>query len=222
MIEIHALTALFGLEAIIALLASVIALVYHARRRKKREKQQAEAWVRKFQSREGQRLESLAGGLAEAGEGMDGALRQNTLAAVNQNERALYHAILDAFLHQDLSKLAELEFQVQSLSAPWQALVRQAASQPALAMAEMQAQTAALAAELEQAQALAQARQAREAVQQQLGQAISALDQVSAEYAKMFGERKTAEELQASRARMLLAFRAAEQAARGQPDGGEA
>jgi uncharacterized membrane-anchored protein YjiN (DUF445 family) len=227
MIEIHALTALFGLETIIALLASVIALAYRAQRRKKREKQQAETWVRKFRSREGQRLESLAGELAAGGEGMDGELRQNTLAAVNQNERALYHAILEAFLRQDLSKLAELEVQVQNLSAPWQALLRQASSLPNLAMADMQAQNAALAAELAQAradqgQALAQARQEREAVQQQLGHAIATLDQVSAEYAKMFGERKTAEELQASRARMLLAFRAAEQAARSQPGGAEA
>jgi DNA repair exonuclease SbcCD ATPase subunit len=216
MIAIHSLTAVLAAEALIVLSGLLLWLLLRGKRRERRERGQARAWVRRFKAHEKDRRESLGEELAGMDAIVDEASLGETLAEVKEREQMLYCVIIDAFLTHDVDKLSAVEEQVGGLSEPWRLLARRLSA--AAAGEDPRERLAAMDADLRQARAeaenaakeLERARIEREDLAQRLDRAIVALDQVSGEYAKMFNDPKSAEELRASRARLLQALRAAE------------
>lgn len=220
MIAVHSLTAVLATEALIVLFCLLLWLLYRSRRQEKRDRGQARAWVSQFSAHDAERLNLLGEELAELDGVVDKDSLNETVDEVRQRERLLYCVVIDAFLTRDVAKLASVEEKVGSLSEPWRLLARRLAEAAADAGDDddPRERLAALDAELQQARGevdaaakeLELARAEREDLAQRLDRAIAALDQVSGEYAKMFGDAKSAEELRASRERLLRAFRAAE------------
>jgi hypothetical protein len=207
MIEIHSLTAILGSEVLLVLLAVLVFLLWRWRRDSRRQRASAGELVERVNARMDERLEQLDGRLFGAVAGLPEDARRESVAAVAVKENELYRHIIRAFLDRDPAKLAELDDYVQGVSEPYCRLIAELIAhlqeQAQLPKAEVQVWEQKLA-EAETAGVEAQARAER--INHQLTLALSTLDEVSSEYTKMFGESHGAEELQASRKRMLEAF----------------
>lgn len=210
MIEIHSLTAIFATEAIVALLGALVLMLFLAARKKRGEREQAGELVTRLNETEKARLQQLDAALVESTELVDDEVRRQTLEAVGHQEKALYRHVIQAFLSRDAEKLAEIDNPVRALSEPYCQLVKQLIERmPAHDTSKAGEKLAALETEIRQARAEA------ERTNEQLTLALATLDEVSGEYVKMFGEPQQAEELHASRKRMLDAFRRTERLAAG-------
>jgi hypothetical protein len=207
MIEIHSLTAVLGTEVLLALLATLAFVLWRGRRNTQRDRASAGELVERVNAEMDQRLAQLNGRLFAEIEGLPERTRLESVSAVTVKENELYRHVIRAFLDHDAIKLAELDQYVHGVSEPYCRLIGDLIShlkeQPKLPSAEVVAweqKVAVVQAEAVEAQARA------ERINHQLSLALDTLDEVSSEYTKMFGETSAAEELQASRKRMLEVF----------------
>jgi hypothetical protein len=208
MIEVHALTAVFTVEILIALATVLILMVIRAMGKKRAERLHAGLLVERINDGEKARMKELEEVFPANGGGIDPAIRQQTLASVGVKEKVLYREVIQAFLNRDAEKLAQLDTHVGDLAKPYGTLVKQLmetfSGQESKAHS---AEKAALEGELRQAQMELQL------ANEQLKETLATLSEVSGEYAKMFGTGHHADELHASRERMLAAFHRGEQLA---------
>ncbi|NJD07399.1 MAG: hypothetical protein FIA97_13010 [Methylococcaceae bacterium] len=207
MIEIHSLTAVLGLEVLLLLLAVLVFVLWRRSRNHQRDRASAGELVQRVNAQMDERLAQLNGQLFGGIEGLPEDARRESVNAVAMKENELYRHVIRAFLDRDALKLAELDHYVHGVSEPYCRLIGDLIShlkeQPKLPSAEVLAWERKMAA----AQAEAVESQARaERINHQLSLALDTLDEVSSEYTKMFGETAAAEELQASRKRMLEVF----------------
>jgi len=207
MIEIHALTAVLGTEFLLVLLAGLVYLLWRSRRTNRREQASAGALVEKVNAEMDARLDHLGGRLFNSLANLSEDARRQSVLAVAVKENELYRHVIRAFLDRDASKLAQLDVYVQGVSEPYLQLIadliehlQAQARLPEEAVREWEGRLAAAEA------AGTEARSKAERINRQLALALNILDEVSSEYAKMFNETTSAEELQNSRSRMLAAF----------------
>lgn len=205
MLEIHSLTAVLATEALVALLLALIFMLFRATSRKKVERSQAIALVDRINGTDAQRLDQLGTTLADPALKLDDAQRQHALEELSSREKALYRLVIQAFLDRDTERLAQLDEHVRALSEPFRDLMKGLTEK--LPQQELGVlQTRLEAAEQEAQQALGEV----ERLGDQLRTALETLTEVSSEYARMFGEPKSSDEIQLSRQRMLAAFHRAE------------
>lgn len=207
MIEIHSLTAILGSEVLLVLLALLGFLLWRGRRDNRRDRARVGELVDRVNAQMDQRLEQLKGQLFGTVAGLSDGARRDSVSAVAFKENELYRHVIRAFLDRDASKLAELDHYVQGVSEPYCQLVadlighfQQQAQMPKSEVVVWEQKLA----EVKGAVADAEARAER--INHQLTLALNTLDEVSSEYTKMFGDSQAAEELHASRKRMLEAF----------------
>lgn len=209
MIEIHTLTAVFAVEAIAVLLLALGLMLFFSRRRKRGEHGQAQALVARINATEVSRMRHLDSELPELVERLPEGIRQETLALVSRQEKALYRQVIQAFLTRDAEKLADLEQYVQGVSVPYLQLLQQLDAQ--LPNTESAEKLSVIEQQLQASVAESQRlRGENEQLQEQLKLSLDSLDEVSKEYARMFGHADSAEELQVSREKMMAAFRRSE------------
>ncbi len=221
MIEIPLLTAVLAAEAIVALLGVLILLIYRRSRKGRDDRDHATALVNRINHEDVAHEQRLANALSESAELLDETLRSATVEEVLRKEKALYRQAIQAFLSQDPLKLAEIDRHVRGLSEPYCRLIGRLLEQAPRREAAPDARVAKLEAELLRAQAEA------DSAKEQLSAAMEALDDVSNEYARMFGSARTAKELRDSLDRVFAVFRRVLQSAEAQfppesPTGGAA
>lgn len=203
MIEIPLLTAVFAAEAIVMLLGALFLLLYRGSKKDRTDRAHAEVLIGNIHQAAGVHERDLSAALADDAEWLDPSLRRATLEEVLHKEKALYRQAIQAFLSRDADQLAEIERHVRGLSEPYCRLIRQLLEKAPQAAGD---RVAALEAELRQERAEARA------TGEQLRVALAALEDVSNEYADLFGAHHTTAELSASLAKVLATFHSAAQA----------
>ncbi|SMF96924.1 hypothetical protein SAMN02949497_4338 [Methylomagnum ishizawai] len=194
MIEIPQLAAVLATEAIVALLCALVLLWYLGARKTRAERGEAAALVERINSEDEAHEQRLAQALSDGGN-LAPSLRDSVLTEVLNKEKALYRQAIQAFLSRDPAKLAEIDRHVQGISEPYCRLIAEL-----LRQAPRPESNAGLEAALEHAQV------ENAELQHRLGKTLQALEDVSQEYARMFGNPHTAQELSASLDRVLAAF----------------
>lgn len=195
MIQINPLTAMLAIEALAGLAVVLLFLLYRRSSKSRSEHAEAVALVDRINQEDESHEQHLAESLSVLDDTgpLDDNMRRATVEAVLNKEKALYRLAIQAFLSRDAKKLAEIDQHVRGLSEPYCQLIQQLLKQtpPGEARAEPApgARTADLQAELQLAKAKA------DTIKAQLDSAFAALDDVSKEYARMFGSTHAAETL---------------------------
>lgn len=195
MIQVNLLTAVLAIEALAGLIVALLFLLYRRSSKSRSEHAEAVALVDRINQEDEAHEQHLADSLSVLDDTgpLDDSMRRATVEAVLNKEKALYRLAIQAFLSRDAKKLAEIDQHVRGLSEPYCQLIQQLLKQapPGEARAEPapDARTADLQAELKLVKAKAETTKA------QLDSAFAALDDVSKEYARMFGSTHAAETL---------------------------
>jgi hypothetical protein len=212
MIEIPALIAVLAAEAIVALSGLLILLGYRRSRKKRLDRAEAGRFIDRVNETGESRLAELYAALAPDGGPPSEPWFRTLLEEIMAREKAIYRQAFEAFLNRDAARLAEIDAQVRELAEPYCRLIEQwreklpkyDPTRDLERIDELQAEVLRTRAEADHARA-------------ELALALESLEDVSAEYAKMFGSRKTADQLQASLGRVLGIFRRTTQAAGEEP-----
>jgi hypothetical protein len=227
MIEISTVTALLAAEALAAMFATLVVLALRALLRNRREDQHASVLVERLAHVPDPHAAGLANDQAPCANWSE--TEAKALAeAIGKREQALYHCVIEAFVKRDAEILDQLDEHVHGLSEPYcQALKAVLARAQEAGQSDLDRTPASpnqnLAGENEalrqQVGNLGQAcEQMREQIRElsatgeqlrrELQAALTQLEEVSGEYARVFHE-KGEGELEASRQKMLERFRLA-------------
>jgi hypothetical protein len=210
MIEIPSLTAVLVTEGLIVLVLALLLILFGATRRRKTERGRAVELVNRINESDRSNLAQWEATLTTPGLPIDESLRRQTLEEVNRREKTLYRLVIQAFLDRDAERLSQLDRHVRALSEPFRELLgRLAENLPRQEVGDLQDRLDA--AEREAKEALNEVSR----LDQKLAVTLATLEEVSNEYGKMFGEPHAGDEMQASRQRVLEAFRRAESFTRG-------
>jgi len=227
MIEISTVTALLAAEALAAMFTVLVVLALRALLRNRREDQHASVLVERLTHDRDPHAAGLAKDQAPCASWSE-TEAQALAEAVGKREQALYHCVIEAFVKRDAEILDQLDEHVHGLSEPYcQALKTmlaraKEAGQSALDQAQagpnhslsgeneaLRQQVENLSQECEQMRAqIRELSATSEKLRQDLQAALTELEEVSGEYARVFHE-KGEGELEASRQQMLERFRLA-------------
>lgn len=122
--------------------------------------------------------------------GLDPQEADATLKNINATERALLQNVLQLFLQREISLLKEIEQSISQLSEPYCQLISSLSSKPRNPSTQ-------------DAQDL---KQANQQLQQQLDTALRTIEEITAEYSRVFSGNQTALELENSSKKMLKTF----------------
>ncbi len=204
MSSFDSVVVILAAEAFAVLLLLVIVLFYLSQNRKGKEMAEIERFIVDLEDHsfeKGERLQRFIGepcSLSEAE--IDTVLQQ-----VSASERALFQDVIRLFLKRELALLQGIEQRIEQLAEPYQNLVTSAGS----------AQHAqAGGADAEQVQKQVGLERVNQQLVRQLDTAMKTIDEMSAEYTRVFSGNQTALELENSSKKMLQIFLDAELALR--------
>lgn len=182
-------------EALAIVLLILAAIVFLAMKRKSKDRSAVGTLIQSIGLTTDQHALELEERLSEI-PGMDEEMMQAMLASAKQNEKALYQHIITLYLKRDARMLNQLSLKVDGLTNPYMdamsKLVGIAAANP-----DMSEELKALQDKLDEA-----TREKRR-LSKELRTVSNTLEEVSDEYAQMFGGSRGIEEISASRKRML-------------------
>lgn len=118
----------------------------------------------------------------------------NTLKDINASERALLHNVLQLFLQRELSLLKDIDQSISQLSEPYCKLIS----------------TLSIKRRNPNTQDTHNLEQTNQQLKQQLDTALHTIDEITAEYSRVFSGNQTALELENSSKKMLQIFYDAE------------
>lgn len=118
----------------------------------------------------------------------------NTLKDINASERALLHNVLQLFLQRELSLLKDIDQSISQLSEPYCKLIN----------------TLSIKRRNPNTQDTHNLEQTHQQLKQQLDTALHTIDEITAEYSRVFSGNQTALELENSSKKMLQIFYDAE------------
>ncbi|CAD6881203.1 hypothetical protein [Methylomonas albis] len=190
-------------EALAFLTLLVIVLFFISRNRRGREMADIDRFITELEEQaivKNRWLEQFL----EENCGLEAAEIEPLLQEVNASERALFEGVIRLFLKRELALLSEIEQRVGRLTEPYQNLL---ANRGAIA-------PAATTQESPQASQLAGMERINQQLVRQLDNAMKTIDEMSAEYTRVFSGNQTALELENSSKKMLQIFYDAERGVR--------
>lgn len=210
MLQIDSLTFVLISELTIGLLVLIIGYLIWMLGRKNRDQNAVRDFVGRLKDTEEDRLLELR----ERLQALTNTSEENlamVLSEFSLQEKTLYKQIIEVFLHRSMESVMAIDARVRAITEPFCKL-----------LAESKGTDHSVLEDLEKARQLIEDQNARmkqvrfESSQlgEQLSTALETLDEVSSEYAKMFGESKNADELEVSQKKMLNVFHQAELKAR--------
>ncbi len=198
MIEINSVIAVFVGEALIALLIVFVIMLLISMKRKGRDRAAATGLIKKV-SKGGEMREQELLDLLGEDSGIDDESLKSYIKGIQEQERGLYQHVIQLYLKRDVQMLAKIDQQVQALAEPYRQLLSEKSGETEMDPA-LQEEIEKIKAEQERL------RSDNERLAAQLGVAMETMDEVSSEYSMMFGGSKAAEELSASKERMMAIF----------------
>lgn len=177
-------------EALAVLILLLAGQIFMSRQKRKKEMQAIDSFIDKFNDQASFKNQPLHQLLSETC-GLNDDTVEQTLKDVSESERALMQIVIKLFLQREMSLLHQIEKRIDNLSLPYFDLLTNlhsaTASQPAV-----------------------DPKQGLERINQQLVQqldtAMQTIDEITAEYTRVFSGNQTALELENSRKKMLKIF----------------
>ncbi len=204
MIQINPLYAILTIEAVTVLFLLLVIFLFFSAHRKTKANNAAGTLIQKVNENEAVRTEALGNRIAEAS-GMDRGKLNTALVEITDKEKTLYRQIIKLFLNRDTALLTEIDQRVQGISEPYCALLEESRLESAKTYSANQQEDEALKVENHRLQ------QETERLANQLSTVMTAMDEVSTEYTKIFQGSKSVEELETSRQKMLGIYKNTEE-----------
>lgn len=191
-------------EALAVLSLLVIALFCFSRNRKGKEMAEIERFISDLEDHsfeKGERLQQFIGENCSLSE----AEIETVLQQVSASERALFQDVIRLFLKREMALLQGIEQRIEQLAEPYQNLLANAGPGPHPQVSHENEDLAQKQAGLERI---------NQQLVRQLDTAMKTIDEMSAEYTRVFSGNQTALELENSSKKMMQIFVDAERALR--------
>lgn len=199
MIQLDSVVVVLMAEALVVLTMLLAVLFFLSRSRRGREMAEVDRFIDQMDEQSLVKQHRMEQFLAEDC-GLPVETVESVLAAVLKAERALFQQIFRLFLQRDLATLADIERKIDELAEPYQNLLAD----------RVESVTGAAG----QVDKLAGLERVNQQLVRQLDTAMKTIDEISAEYTRVFSGNQTALELENSSKKMLQVFAEAEHSIR--------
>lgn len=199
MIELNSIMVVFMAEAVLALFLLIFALLLFSRKKAMGAQEASGKVIDKLQDTESIKAEKLRT-LISAHCNIDANLLNELLAEVKTSERHLYQQIIRMFLNRDSKVLEEIDQQIDKISESYCKILTHSSGGVADA-------DEANRQELKNDQLVSE----NERLGEQLTIAMNTMDEISAEYTRVFSGTQTELELENSSKKMFAIFQQAGQ-----------
>lgn len=198
MIELDSIFVVLLIEAFGGLILLVLSLLVFSRNKSSSEEAAAHELIDKLEDTEKIKVKKLGVMIAENCDINEQQL-SSVLGEIVQGERVLYQNIIQMFLNKDTELLTEIDQCIDNLSEPYCKILKQSSGE--VAVPEKQ---------LEMENGMHQLVEENKKLSEQLNMSMSTMDEISAEYTRVFSGTQTELELENSRKKMMRIFRDAQ------------
>ena len=199
MIAFDSITMVLLVEAFAVLALWLIVSLVLSKKKSVNEAEAAHELIDKLEDTEKIKIKKLGGMIAENCQISETELN-DVLEEIIQGEKVLYQNIIQMFLNKDIILLREIDQHIDNISEPYCKMLRQSSD------------NSANSEELEAAEnRIQQLMQNNKKLSEQLNMSLSTMDDISAEYTRVFSGTQTELELENSSKTMLNIFRSAQQ-----------
>ena len=204
MIELNSVWGILVIECFIGLLLLVIISSLLSKKKKSGEHAAIYNLIDKLEDSEKIKSKKL-GKIISQYCAVEPDVLKELLGEVNQSEQQLYKQILHVFLNRDTSLLDDLDQHIEHFSAVYLKMLAYSSANNASAVPEEKEKPKEDEGEVKLLTI------ANERLGEQLTEAMATMDEISAEYTRVFSGTQTALELEDSKKNMFKIFRSAEQ-----------
>ncbi|TAN50426.1 MAG: hypothetical protein EPN21_08990 [Methylococcaceae bacterium] len=204
--QVDSLTFILVSELTIGLLIGIILYLVWVIRRKNRDQSTVRDFIGKLKSAENDRNTELKTRLQAITRTTDEQLSL-LLDEVFLQEKTLYKQVIEVFLQRSMDSVIDIDARVRAIIEPFCKLLSDSKGVDESVLFDLQKARKLIE---DQTERMKQLRFESNQLGEQLNTALETLDEVSSEYSKMFGESKSAEELEVSQKKMLNLFRQSE------------
>ena len=199
MIELDSILVVLMAEALAALLLLVLVFFLFSRRKSAGEQVAVNELITKFEDTETIKVKKLSQLISENCN-VESDVLDALLKEMGDNERVLYQKIVQIFLNRDVELLKEIDENIDNLSEPYCKLLVHSSSSPLEAekLDAVENKMNRLSKE-------------NEKLSEQLSVAMNTMDEVSAEYTRVYSGNQTELELENSSKKMFKTFSDTEQ-----------
>jgi hypothetical protein len=199
MIELGPITLILLIEVLVAMVLLVFGFLLFSRNKNSSEQVAAHKLIDKLEETKNFKIHELKQIMMQQSSIEEDKLEQ-LLGEINQNERVLYQQVIQLFLSRDEKLLQKINQTIEQLSEPYSNLLSYSSidveDKEKLEVAENKIHKLTLDTER---------------LDQQLTEAIKTMDEISAEYTRVFTGTQTEEELEKSSRKMLMTYKKSEQ-----------
>lgn len=204
--QVDSLTFILISELSVGLLVAIVIVLVWTLRRKNREQAAVQNFIERLKETEDERIDALKQRLKASTRASEEQLAY-ALEEFSLQEKTLYKQVIEVFLHRNLDSVFSIDTRVKAITEPFCKLLSDSKGVDESVLQDLRKARQLLE---EQTNRTKQLRFEANQLAEQLNSALETLDEVSSEYSKMFGESKSAEELELSQKRILNVFRQAE------------
>lgn len=206
MIELNSVWGILIIECFIGLLLLVIIFSMLSKKKKSSEHAAIDSLIDKLEDSEKIKAKKLSKIILQYCEVKPDELK-GLLGGVSQSEQQLYKQILHVFLNRDIGLLDDLDLHIEQMSEAYLKMLAYSSANTNNGSAAIEQQDK-MAEDEGEVKLLTIANQR---LGEQLTEAMATMDEISAEYTRVFSGTQSAEELKVSKDNMFKIFKHAEQ-----------
>lgn len=201
-------------EALLAVLVVALIAFWFGRRKNQKEQEAVNDLINKLFANGENRAEELTELIKANMAGISDQDLSALLTEISEQERTLYQKIIEIFIKRDCDELVHIDSCIKDMTVSYGKIGNSANVELPPGITDENGQPVRIedyAEELKAAQErISQYKLETERISEQLGVAMNSMDEISAEYTRMFSSEKSVAELESSRQRMLRIFATAE------------
>ena len=198
MIELNSIFVILMIEAFLGFVLLVSGILFLSKKKNASEHIAAHALIDKLEDIENIKTKNLDEMISEYCN-IDVDLKEGILSEISYSEQVLYQQIIQMFLNRDVELLKDMDEYIENLSEPYCKVIRNSSI------------SAEDSEKLEAAEnKIDRLIQESKSLEQQLKEAITTMDEISAEYTRVFSGTQTELMLENSSKKMLTIFHDAE------------
>lgn len=200
MIELSPISFILLIEVLVAMVLLVFSFLLFSRNKNSSEQVAAHKFIDKLENTKNFKTNELKQIMSQQSS-IDTDKLEQLLGEINQNDHVLYQQVIQLFISRDVKLLQKINQTIEQLSEPYCNLLSYSSNdddqdKEKLQVAESKIHKLILDTGL---------------LDQQLTEAINTMDEISAEYTRVFTGTQTEEELEKSSRKMLMTYKESEQ-----------
>lgn len=200
MIELSPISFILLIEVLVAMVLLVFSFLLFSRNKNSSEQVAVHKFIDKLENTKNFKTNELKQIMSQQSS-IDTDKLEQLLGEINQNDHVLYQQVIQLFISRDVKLLQKINQTIEQLSEPYCNLLSYSSNdddqdKEKLQVAESKIHKLILDTGL---------------LDQQLTEAINTMDEISAEYTRVFTGTQTEEELEKSSRKMLMTYKESEQ-----------